>query len=189
MVRLLQNEKKTYQLNIRRQMWQSILTMAMTLVLNWLVSLFLAFIKPRHSLMLWLVLNWRIYVFFLHSPNQDIFGARPSRVCWSFRLLFLLCPQLGYMVTGFSDYANFDYKDLAYLTRNGNTDLPGVWVFDIAVASWTRMVYLHFMMTSSNGSIFRVTGPLCGEFTDHRCIPLTKASDAELWCFLWSAPE
>ena len=23
----------------------------------------------------------------------------------------------------------------------------------------------------------------------HRSIPLTKASDAELWCFLWSAPE
>ena len=30
-------------------------------------------------------------------------------------------------------------------------------------------------MTSSNGNIFRVTGPFCGEFT--------KASDAELWCF------
>ena len=37
------------------------------------------------------------------------------------------------------------------------------------------------MMTSSNGNIFRVTGPLCGEFTGHRWIPLTKASDAELW--------
>ena len=40
-------------------------------------------------------------------------------------------------------------------------------------------------MTSSNENIFRVTGPLCGEFTSHRWIPLTKASDAELWCFLW----
>ena len=36
------------------------------------------------------------------------------------------------------------------------------------------------MMTSSNGNIFCVTGPLCGEFTGHRWIPLTKASDAEL---------
>ena len=43
-------------------------------------------------------------------------------------------------------------------------------------------------MTSSNGNIFRVTGPLCGEVTGHRWIPRTKASDAELWCFLWSAP-
>ena len=45
------------------------------------------------------------------------------------------------------------------------------------------------MMTSSNGNIFRDTGPLCGEFTGHRWIPLTKASDADLWCFLCPAPE
>ena len=49
--------------------------------------------------------------------------------------------------------------------------------------------YLKHMMTSSNGNIFRVAGPLCGEFTGPRWIPLTKASDAELWYFLWSAPE
>ena len=51
------------------------------------------------------------------------------------------------------------------------------------------LVLSSFMMTSSNGNIFRVTGPLCGEFTGPRWIPCTKASDAELWCFLWSAPE
>ena len=32
-------------------------------------------------------------------------------------------------------------------------------------------------------------GSLWGESTGHRWIPLIKASDAELWCFLWSAPE
>ena len=47
----------------------------------------------------------------------------------------------------------------------------------------------QFMMTSSNGNIFRVTGPLCEEFTGHRWIPHTKVSDAELWCFLSSASE
>ena len=36
---------------------------------------------------------------------------------------------------------------------------------------------------------FHVTGPLCGEFTGYRWFPRTKASDEELWCFLWSAPE
>ena len=36
-------------------------------------------------------------------------------------------------------------------------------------------------MTSSNGNIIRVTGPLCGELTGDRWIPHTKASDAELW--------
>ena len=45
------------------------------------------------------------------------------------------------------------------------------------------------MMTSSNGNIFRVTGPLRGESTGDQWIPLTEASGAELWCFLWSAPE
>ena len=45
------------------------------------------------------------------------------------------------------------------------------------------------MMTSSNRNIFRITGPLCGEFTGHRWISDTKVNDAELWCFLWSAPE
>ena len=36
---------------------------------------------------------------------------------------------------------------------------------------------------------FRVTGPLWKESTGDRWIPLTKASDAELWRLLWSAPE
>ena len=59
------------------------------------------------------------------------------------------------------------------------------------------------VMTSSNGNVFRVTGPfvrgihgnifcvtgpLCGEFIGHLWIPLTKVIDAELSCFLWSAP-
>ena len=43
------------------------------------------------------------------------------------------------------------------------------------------------MMTSSlNRNIFRVSDPLCWEFTDQRWIPLTKTSDAEIWYFLWS---
>ena len=45
------------------------------------------------------------------------------------------------------------------------------------------LTWRQFMMTSSNGNIFRVTDHLCGEFTGDRWIPHTKASDAELWCF------
>ena len=44
-------------------------------------------------------------------------------------------------------------------------------------------------MTSWNGTLFRVAGPLWAEFTVHRWISLTKASDAELWYFLWCTPE
>ena len=60
-------------------------------------------------------------------------------------------------------------------------------------SAWSLMVTIaktiwykepsHDMMTSGNGIIFLVTGPLCGEFTGYRWIPLTKASDAEHWCF------
>ena len=35
------------------------------------------------------------------------------------------------------------------------------------------------MMTSSNGNLFGVTGPLCGKFSGHLWISLTKASDTE----------
>ena len=48
---------------------------------------------------------------------------------------------------------------------------------------------LESMMTSSNGNIIHVTDPFVKGIHRHRWVPLTKAIDAELWCFLWSAPE
>ena len=59
------------------------------------------------------------------------------------------------------------------------------WIPTVEHGSYFELI----MMTSSNGNIFRVTSPLCGEFTGHRWIPCTKASNAELWFFLWSALE
>ena len=62
-----------------------------------------------------------------------------------------------------------------------------IWVHCIfPIYQWWWVI---LMMTSSNGNIFRVTGHLCGEFTSHRWIPITKASDADLWCFLLSTLE
>ena len=55
--------------------------------------------------------------------------------------------------------------------------------FDPITPVFVSVVYI-FMMTSSNGNIFRVAGPLCREFTGHQWISLTKVSGAELWCFL-----
>ena len=48
-------------------------------------------------------------------------------------------------------------------------------------------IYQNHDDITSNVNIFRITGPLCGGFPGHRWIPLTKASDTELWCSLWSA--
>ena len=45
------------------------------------------------------------------------------------------------------------------------------------------------IMTSSNGNIFRVTGPLCGEFTGHRHVIvkifLSKLRDGKIKTNLW----
>ena len=51
---------------------------------------------------------------------------------------------------------------------------------------YTWWVYFHDDVI--NGNIF-FTGPWWGESTGRQWIPLTKASDAELWCFIWCTPE
>ena len=87
--------------------------------------------------------------------------------------------------TGF----NMDHKVL--VTTYGSTAmyasfLDGEYLPDMPEVMMTSSDGNHFciMMTSSNGNNFRVTGLFCGEFTGHRWIHLTKASDAVLWCFL-----
>ena len=45
------------------------------------------------------------------------------------------------------------------------------------------------MMTSWNGNAVRVVDPLWWKSTGHQSIPLTKASNAKHWCFLWYPPE
>ena len=66
---------------------------------------------------------------------------------------------------------------------------------DFLVKNWFTVLWKNFimisetMMTSSNGNIFHVTDLLWRECTSHQWIPLTKVCDAELWCFLWSAPD
>ena len=83
------------------------------------------------------------------------------------------CLGLNVLIT--SHYPCFNqYFRQNKMSRNG-------WHFwrHYQFSSWWR----HQMET------FSITGPLCGEFTSHRWIPLTKASDAELWCLFWYAPE
>ena len=58
-------------------------------------------------------------------------------------------------------------------------------VFEGILGLMTITETRQFMMMSSNENIFRVIGPFWGPWWN----PLTKTSDAELWCSLWSAPE
>ena len=54
--------------------------------------------------------------------------------------------------------------------------------FVIWVSYPTRLLELWASMSNC-------TDPLWREYTGDQWIPLTKASDSELWCFLWSAHE
>ena len=95
----------------------------------------------------------------------------------------LSCGMESFTASWYRNYKSVDDT----LKSNFCVRFPGVdmhWAAVMAPAAWNT----GRMMTSFNGNIFRVTGPLCGEFTGHRRIPLTKTSDAELWCFLWTAP-
>ena len=59
---------------------------------------------------------------------------------------------------------------------------------ECSLPAWHRLCSSHAAVAWRHQmETFSITSPLCGEFTGHRWIPLTKARDAELWYFLWSA--
>ena len=76
-------------------------------------------------------------------------------------------PQMCFVVSHLSPLKNNIPHPALYFVSDMRLLLPLYW-------SWWR---------HQNGNIFRITGPLWGEFTVHWWIPLTKASDAELWGF------
>ena len=122
-------------------------------------------------------------------PVLRFLESSPSSILWSIHYRSAIC-----ILKCFSSFSKLYF--LASVTNNECRFRT-----ECLVLNWTCHNQLQdqchqlswfiaaAMMTSSNGNIFRVTGPLCGEFTGLRWIPLTKASDAELWCFLWSMPE
>ena len=112
---------------------------------------------------------------------------------WSISIAMHLCPRLC-ITRWHCPCRNISmtvtmtnvFPIVMYLYQRVRGLCPHLWV-KVSPRSWASIVC--DMMTSSNGNIFRITGHLCGEFTGPRWIPRTKASDAELWCFLWFAPE
>ena len=145
-------------------------------------------------------------------------------------LLSTLPPFLAHCVIKSNQGCLITITTPAQINGNSLEDLED----HLANVIYRHLISIH-MMTSSNGNIFRVTGPcitnviatcrknfsqwersflwklrchwlkflrrvaktlviqgpghLCGEFTGPRWIPRAKASDAGLWCFLWSASE
>ena len=96
---------------------------------------------------------------------------RSTQVCLWHRERNILCECIN----------NASHYTFACQLTNG-------WILLSIKRRWISGYAIQYMpwnnvMTSSNGNIFRVTGHLCGEFTGHRWIPPTKASDADIWCF------
>ena len=91
-----------------------------------------------------------------------------------------------------ASYFTTDLMDaMGIRTRGIKHLLQQFYVWYTTMSLWLTLlvVGIHCVITSWNGNIFHVTGHLCGEFPGSRWIPRKKASQAELWCFLWSASE
>ena len=124
------------------------------------------------------------------GPDNGLSPGRRQTIVWTNAGILLIGP----LVTNFSEILikihTFLFKKMHFKMSSGKLR-PFCLGLDVLTTTKRRIskLCLQFIMTSSNGNIFGVTGSLCGEFTGDRWIPLTKASDAEIWCFLWSAPE
>ena len=129
------------------------------------------------------VIKWKLfprYWPFMRGIHRSPVNS-PQKGQWRGALMFsLICAWINRWINnGEAGYLiryrpRYDVIVMSILVRNDeNKDYQSNWH------------YRHF----GNWNIFRVTGPWRGEFTGHRWIPRTKASDTELWCFLWSAPE
>ena len=121
--------------------------------------------------MLFIILSWWFYSYHEYSNIEHFCYKVVCRGAWAGCIVG--CGRLVYF--RFACFLCREHADQAASSHRG----PIIRSFDVTL----------IMMTSSNGNIFSATGPLYGEFTGHRWIPLTKASNAELWCFIWSVSE
>ena len=126
------------------------------------------------------------FYWFKISQHDDVIEWKHFPRCWPFVREIYLVAEISrlkfddYRVirTGASDLKLFGGRCIVRCTSTSS----------LAAFIFIDLIFLN-MMTSSNGNIFRVAGHLYGKFIGQRRIPLTTASDAELWCFLWSAPQ
>ena len=148
---------------------------------------FLTTVKRRynavHFITIWHTpLRWQQQNVNQTSNSQQTPPTSPSRASYEVSVMRIL-KKMDRVIT-----APRCIRSADGLVPLGARTSAGIFMIKLGSCIYTGPA-LKYMMTSSNGNIFRVTGPLCGEFTGHRWIPRTKAIDAELWCFLWSASE
>ena len=91
--------------------------------------------------------------------------------------------SMGFTVAPLGGFSTFQRKKHTFRDRNCGIASELTWIIWITNPWTLRTDYVtttKCMVTSSNGNMFCVTGPLWA-VSGERWIPLTKASDAELW--------
>ena len=83
--------------------------------------------------------------------------------------------------------AHYDVIVMDAVARTGWA--PGVYSFIFHFLITTMQSIIVFSWWRHQMETFSALLALCAGIHRSRWIPRTKASDAELWCFLWSGPE
>ena len=109
------------------------------------------------------------------------FGAANKKK-WKYILFLMIISVRQMLNVGCHHNKGSDNIQCVYLCGANMPVLPVVLLMSHAIW-WCFWHPEQCMMTSSNGNIFRVAGPLYAEFTGHLWNPRTKVSGAGLWCF------
>ena len=107
-------------------------------------------------------------------------------------------PQWNEILSKFGIRGTLDYQRETWKGLENKWGLSGlISAIGPGLAGGVGGVFFHVVILPSlhhhddviKWKHFPLHWPLCGEFTGHRWIPHTKATDAELSCFLWSTPK
>ena len=97
-------------------------------------------------------------IYSIACNGNTLLSQRHLSWAWTYRFVEILKSRPAIVVHGC-------YAASCCISRE-----PRIWCICHVIRGGVvcRHICDYFMMTSSNGNIFRVTGPLCGEFTGHR---------------------
>ena len=124
--------------------------------------------------------NWEFGIFLIYSLFVPYHACHVWQTIW--KLVNVFWPN-GF--TGLCHHGLFRYRLVAWSFSSHYLGQYMYWHFNGLVQDCS--ISIANMMTSSDGNIFRVTGPLCGEFTGHRWIPHVKGQwhGALMFSLIW----
>ena len=122
--------------------------------------------------------------FYLYMQDEELIKMCSSDVsamccCWPYHQFQHVSPGIHKKES--TKLSKLGYKGNKYIDRCTGINVP---MFCAFVKAKIADIY-HVL----HDDVMVVTGHLCGEFTGPRWITRTKASVAELWCFLSSVSE